>query len=292
MSFFRRFRDATLCVALLAMPFFFLNANLKDPSKVNLLDRVLLQASAPIQYLATQMALGVSSVWEDYIHLVDLRRDNERLRAENARLRELGHRLRGKARENARLRRLLDLRRQLRGELLSAQVIGKEVSPFFRVMRIRLDRGDRNRVLPGMPVLSDEGLVGQVRRSFGHYSDVLLTADRTSAIDVVIERTGARGMLKGTGGNRSYRCRIEQMLRGEDAVVGDLVVTSGLGQRFPAGIVVGRVSEVVRKHTGMYQGVTVTPAVRFSQLEVVGVLTEGSREQRARGDGARASAAR
>ena len=108
---------------------------------------------------------------------------------------------------------------------MSAQVIGKEVSPFFRVVRVRLDRGDRDRIKPGMPVLTADGLVGQVRRTWGRYSDVLLTADKTSAIDVIVQRTGARGMLKGTGDEEHYVCRLEHLPRDADVKHGDLIVT-------------------------------------------------------------------
>jgi rod shape-determining protein MreC len=278
-NFFRRFRDAAIVAALIAIPFFFLKANLTDPANTNWLDDLVLKASAPIQYVATQVARGVSSVIEDYVWLVDVKADNDRLRDENARLRHKTRQLRADAAENRRLRDLLALREQLGGETLSAQVIGKEVSPFFRVMRVRLDRGDRDLVRPGMPVVSSSGLVGQVRRTWGRYSDVLLTVDRTSAIDVIVQRTGARGMLRGTGESDRYLCRIQYLSRDEEIEVGDEIYTSGLGQRFPDSILVGRVTAVVREDFGLYQEVEVVPSVPFSTLDEVLVLTAGSREQ-------------
>jgi rod shape-determining protein MreC len=279
MSFFRRFRDAAICVALLALPFFFLRSNLKEPQKTSAIDRVVLQVSAPIQYVATQLAVGVSGILQEYVYLIDVKRDNDRLREENARLREANFKLRGESEANRRLRRLLQLRDQLKGSLLSAQVIGKEPSPYFRVIRLRLDRGERDRVRDGMPVLTADGLVGQIRRTWGRYSDVLLVADQTSAIDVVVQRTGARGMLKGTGSDHHYACRLEHLSREEDVEVGDVVVTSGLGQRFPASILVGRIHEVESRESGLYQQATVTPAVSFSGLEEVLIMTSGSRSQ-------------
>jgi rod shape-determining protein MreC len=276
-NLYRRFRDAAVCVALLAMPFFFLNANLKDPTRINVVDRVVLQVSAPIQYVATELALGVSSILQEYVYLIEVRAENERLRAEIKRLREANHKLKDADVENRRYRRLLQLRDQQGGVLLSAQVIGKEVSTFFRVMRVRLDRGERDRVRAGMPVLSADGLVGQIRRTWGRYSDVLLVADKTSAVDVVVKRNGARGMLKGTGGDRNYACRLEYLSREDEVKKGDLVVTSGLGQRFPASLVVGRVSKLVKRAFGLYQEAEVKPVVNFSRLEEVLVLTAGSR---------------
>jgi rod shape-determining protein MreC len=284
MNFFRRFRDAAVCVALLALPFFFLRANLQDPARTSTLDRTILQISAPIQYVATQLALGVSGIVQDYVYLIDVKRDNDRLRHENARLREANFQLQAAAAENHELRRLLSLRDQVKGTLLSAQVIGKEISPFFRVIRLRLDRGDRERVRAGMPVLTADGLVGQVRRTWGRHSDVLLVADKTSAIDVVVQRTGARGMLKGTGSEEHYACRLEHLSREDDVQPGDLVVTSGLGHRFPASILVGKIHEVQKKEWGLYQEATVVPAVNFSRLEEVLIMTSGSKAQEI-GDG-------
>ncbi|HKP63458.1 MAG TPA: rod shape-determining protein MreC [Polyangiales bacterium] len=277
MHLYRRFRDAALCIVLLALPFFVLRANLKDPSRTNAFDRVILEASAPIQYGTTQFAQGVSAVLQEYVYLVDVKRDNDRLRAENARLLEDNNRLLAAATENRRLRRLLQLRDELRGNLLSAQVIGKEVSPYFRVTRVVLDRGERDHVRPGMPVITADGLVGQIRRTYSRYADVLLTADKTSAIDVVVQRNGARGMLKGTGAEENYVCQLEQLSRDDDVQPGDVVVTSGLGQRFPASILVGEIKEVVKREYGLYQEATVVPAVHFSRLEEVLVLTAGSR---------------
>ncbi len=277
MNFYRRFRDAVICIALLALPFFVLRANLKDPEKTNFVDRAILAASAPIQLMATQLAQSVSGVLKEYVYLVDVGRENDRLREENVRLREANYRMMNESNENRRLRRMLQLRDELRGSLLSAQVIGKEVSPFFRVMRVVIDRGDRDRVHAGMPVVTPEGLVGQVRRTFGRYADVLLTADKTSAIDVVVQRNGARGMLRGMGSEENYTTQLEELSREDDVKPGDLVVTSGLGQRFPSSILVGRITAVSRPAYGLYQEATVEPAVHFSRLEEVLIMTAGSR---------------
>lgn len=282
MNFFRRFRDAAIVAALVAIPFFFLKANLTEPEDMGMLDRLVLQASAPIQYVANQVADGVSSVVEDYVWLVDVHAENERLHEENARLRHRLRQLGHVEEENERMRDLLQLRDQVEGETCSAQVIGKEVSQFFRVMRVRLDRGERDFVRPGMPVISAEGLVGQVRRTSGRYSDVLLTVDQTSAIDVVVRSTGARGILRGTGEDDRYLCRIQYLRREDEVQVGDEVYTSGLGRRFPANILVGRVTRIVREDFGLYQQAEVAPAVDFSTLEEVLILTAGSREQAVR----------
>jgi rod shape-determining protein MreC len=130
-----------------------------------------------------------------------------------------------------------------------------------------------------MPVVSAQGLVGQIRRTSGRHADVLLTVDQESAIDVVVQRTGARGMLRGTGESNRYLCRMQYLRREDEIEIGDEVYTSGLGRRFPPAILVGRVVRVERQEFGLYQEVEVAPSVSFSDLEEVLLLTSGSREQ-------------
>jgi rod shape-determining protein MreC len=205
-------------------------------------------------------------------------RDNDRLQVEVGRLHEENQRLRVEAAENRRLRQLLLLRERVQTESLSAQVIAKEISPAFRVMRIRLDRDQRDGLEQGMPVISAEGLVGQIWRGIdGQYNDVLLSVDRRSSIDVVVQRTGARGVLEGAGSTNSYLCRLQFLERTDEVRPGDEVYTSGLGQRFPESILVGRVVSVDRPNHGLYQQVEVEPAVNFTTLNEVMVLTSESR---------------
>jgi len=283
MSYFRRFRDAFFALVCLTVPFLVLKAHLAAPEEQSALDRGILASSAALQWVATEAAHAASNAIEDYVYLVDVKRENERLQLENERLRDEARSLRLVGRENRRLRSLAGLRDRLGGDAVSAQVIAKEISHFFRVTRIRIDRGEREFVRSGMPVVSTQGLVGQVRRTWGRYADVLLTVDRTSAIDVVVQRTGARGMLRGTGEDDRYVCRIQYLEREDEVGVGDEVYTSGMGQRFPASILVGYVTQVRQRDFGLYQEAEVTPSVRFSSLEEVLILGSGSRQQEATG---------
>ncbi len=279
MSQFRRLRDAAIAIVLLALPFFVLNANLREPGRENFYDGPILELSAPIQSLAASVARAFSDVFDDYVYLVEVREENDRLRARLARLDQEHEQLTAEALENRRLRSLLSLRERVGGQVIAATVIGRDVSPFFRVTRVEVDRGERDHVREGMPVVSARGLVGQIRRTWGRYSDVLLAVDAGSAVDVIIQRTGSRGMLRGTGEDDRYMSRIEYLGRDDEVRVGDLVHTSGLGQRFPASILVGRITRIVRADSGMFQEVEVAPAVDFSTLDEVLVLEGGSRAE-------------
>ena len=86
MNYFQTIRDAAILLALLIVPAVFLRANLRDPSELSWLDRALLQVSGPVQYVAEWAADGVTSIVEDYVYLLDVKSDNDHLRAENDRL--------------------------------------------------------------------------------------------------------------------------------------------------------------------------------------------------------------
>ena len=271
MSPIKRYRDSAIVIVLLAVPFFFLRSNMKRPENLNALDRALLRVSAPIEFAASSIARGVSNLFGDYVYLVDVKKDNERLAYDNARLRENVHRLEQAQVENRELRRLLQLREATPGDTVSAQVVGKDSTQFFRVTRVVLDRGSRN-IRPHMPVISPDGVVGTVLHVSGDAVDVQLAVDAQFVIAVEDERTHASGFVRGTGDPQRYGCKVEMVDARDDIELGDLLVTSGKGKWFPKGLPVARVTKVVRKELGRDQEVEAMPSVNFSRLDAVLIL--------------------
>jgi rod shape-determining protein MreC len=271
LDFFRRYRDFFICVILLGLPFLFLHSNLKDPTKHNAFDKVVLKLSTPIQYISSMVARTVSDVWGSYIYLVDVREENEFLKLENQRLRKLNQKAGELQVETVRLRNMLEFKESSKHKLLAAQVIGKETSPFFKVMRISIDRGS-SKVKPGMAVVTNDGLVGQIDEVWDKYSDVLLAVDPKSSIDVYIKRNKSRGLLKGTGDSSQYECKIEYLLKTDEVQVGDVVVTSGMDRQFPEGVEVGKVSKLRKREFGLFQEAWVQPSVDFSRVRDVFVM--------------------
>jgi rod shape-determining protein MreC len=271
MSPLKRYREVGIAIILLAVPFFFLRANMKAPSNLNAIDRVVLRISAPIEFAASSLARGLSNVWESYVYLIDVKADNERLAYDNARLRDQVHHLEQKDVENRELRRLLQLRESIPGDLVSAQVVGKDFTEFFRVTRVVLDRGSRN-IRPHMPVISPDGVVGAVLRVAGDAVDVQLGVDAAFGIDVEDERTHARGFSRGTGDPSRYACKIENVDSRDEVDIGDLLVTSGKGKWFPKGLPVARVTKVVKREPGRDQEIEAVPTVNFSRIDAVLIL--------------------
>jgi rod shape-determining protein MreC len=268
---FQRYRDAALVVVLLAFPFFVLKANMKSPENQNAMDHMLLRVSAPLEIAAATVARGVSRVLEDYVYLVDVKKDNERLEYDNARLRERVRGLEQAQIESRQLKRLLQLRDSMPGETLSAQVIGKDYTEFFRVTRLLLDVGGRE-VRTHSPVVSPDGVVGAVLHASGDMVEVQLAVDAAFGVDVEDERTRARGMVRGTGDPARYGCRVEMVDSRDEVEIGDLLVTSGKGRWFPKGIPVARITKVIKRELGRDQDVDAVPTVDFSRLDSVLVL--------------------
>jgi rod shape-determining protein MreC len=273
---FRRGRDAVVVIVLLALPFFVLRSNVRDPRKLNALDRLVLKVSAPVQYVGALLGRGISSLVGSYVYLVDVKAKNDELQHENTVLREKVRKLEAMDVENRRLRRLLGLKEQLGPEALTAQVIAKDVLE-FRVASVSLDRPS-SEVKPGWPVLTDEGVVGVVLRADGDRLEVQLAIDPQLAIDVVDERTGARGIARGTADVDRYACKVEYMKRSDEVAVGDLLVTSGVGARFKKGIPVARITKILNRGFGEFQDVESEPVVSFSRLEEAIVIPPAGAE--------------
>lgn len=268
---FKRYRDWLIVVLSLAIPFWFLRASMKDPKQATGADRVLVQIAAPIQNATATLARGISHLWSDYVYLVDVKANNATLMSDNARLRERTRELEGLEAENRRLRRLLDLKNSVQEDVVSAQVIGKDTNEFFRMIRVTLDRPSPA-IAPNQAVLSPDGVVGITSKISGDTIDVRLVADSSAAVDVVVERTQAQGEVRGTGDIRAYSCTVEYMSRTDEVDIGDVLVTSGLGEHFAKGIPVCTVTKVTKRDFGVYQQVGCVPTVDFSRLEEVLVV--------------------
>jgi len=269
----RRLLDWALAGLLIVVPALVLRASLARGTPSGL-DQALLRITAPLQAGVSWIVEGLGGVWSRYVALVDIESENRELRAENEHLRkELGAMAR-RAFDVAALEELAVLKQRTPADTVGARVIGAPLSPQFRVLRLRIDRGAPD-VQPGMPVLAGTGPVGRVDKVYGAYADVTLISDPGSKIEIVIPRTGGRGLLIGMGTPDSYACKIEwleRQLRPEDKiVVGDEVVTSGLGASFPPGLVVGKVTQI-NGDDGMFQSAEVEPAVDVSRVRAVMVL--------------------
>ena len=163
--------------------------------------------------------------------------------------------------ENIRLRLLLNATELLMDEILVTEVIG--VSITSKIHTLIINRGSEDGVYIGQPVLDSEGLMGQVARVNKNFSTVLLITDSTHAIPVQVLRTGMRSTAEGISDFKTMTLRFISPT--SDVKVGDQLVSSGLGGRFPAGYPVGIVTAINHKSGANFVSVEVTPSAHINK---------------------------
>jgi rod shape-determining protein MreC len=210
---------------------------------------------------------GVSGVWNRYVALVGVTRENERLRKEVTELRERLHETRDAVLENRRLKDLLRYSETVERRTLGARVVGHDVSPWFRA--IFLGSGSEAGVEIGMSVVTPYGAVGRIHKAHPGLSEVLLVTDGRFAADVMVERSRVRAIAEGVGGNF---CQLKYVSPAHDVAVGDRIVFSGFDGSMPKGVLLGTVVSVDRPKESLFQKVKVQCAVNFQDVEDVIVI--------------------
>lgn len=268
-----RHRKTLVIVAGIALPLFLLYVHGRSPRKTTIIEKALLQVTAPVQGAASRLLSGISDLWNGYVALVDVAEDNTALRELNQRLQADAARLTSVIAENARLRAELDFKRARRDlKLAAAHVIGKDLSPYGRILRIALDAGGDSGLAEGMPVLSGPGLVGRVLRVSGDYAEVLLVVDARSVVNVRVLDKGVTGTVTGTSSPYNYVARMSYLHRAEPLEIGDLLVTSGHDKVFPPGLHVGTIRSLEERQRDVEYELQVTPSVNLAGLEEVQVV--------------------
>ncbi|MBC2736302.1 MAG: rod shape-determining protein MreC [Desulfobacteraceae bacterium] len=222
---------------------------------------------APFQEAIAGTSRFLKDIWRHYFNLVLVSEENDQLKNQLARAQEMKNQWVEARMANDRLRGLMDIGRGFAQELVYAEVIGRDPTAWFKTVII--NKGAKDNVAAGMPVLVPEGIVGQVVDVSGHYAKVLLIVDQNSAVDALVQRTRARGLIKGEFADQ---CRLEFVLRKEDVQVEDAIVTSGLDKVFPKGLPIGTITDVVAETPDMFHTITVAPHVDFEKLEELLVL--------------------
>jgi rod shape-determining protein MreC len=233
------------------------------------IERIAIAFVAPFQEIVTRTIRFTRNIWQFYFYLVNVSGENQSLRqrlnqaiAENNRWRELEL-------ANTRLRNLLDFQKTIPGQVVASQVVGKDPSIWFKAVII--DKGKADGVEEGFPVVMPQGIAGQVIEVSNHYAKVMLIIDRNSAVDALVQRSRARGVIKGES---SDKCRLDYVLRKYDVRRGDTVVSSGLDGVYPKGLLIGQVSDIIKNNSDIFQEVTITPFIDFEKLEEVLVVLD------------------
>ena len=201
-----------------------------------------------------------------------LLKENSRLNSEALLLEAQVQRLAALRAENLRLRALLNSSALLQDDVLVAELIG--ISPDPARHLVVLNKGSADKVFAGQPLIDAQGLMGQVIEVGPNSARVLLITDATHAIPVQINRNGVRAIADGIG--RLDALELRHVASTEDIQVGDLLVSSGLGGRFPVGYPVAVVTEVIRDPGQAFARVTAAPSAALNRSRhVLLVFTRG-----------------
>ena len=232
-------------------------------------------AVVPVQYAMQRLVRAIGSIARIPHDLQNLRTENSRLQSQVDQLIYQLSLLREIQIENEHLRELLNLKEQSPevlgpgADLLFAEVIGRDPSNLLRYLTI--DRGSQDGIKPGMPVITARGLVGQVDQVRPDSAKIKLLTDPSSSVTAMVQRSRATGSVQGQTGPSLVMDLLPQTEEGI-VEVGDLILTSGLGGRFPRHLLIGQVTEVRRRNVDMFQQVQVQPAVDYDRLETVIVV--------------------
>lgn len=261
-----RQRTGYLFVALTVGHIVLISAQVSTNRGIPLLEEVTFGAFAEVQRIASTVIGGMRTSWTDYVALQEVRSENARLREEVARLRVGLQQERALAQRAKSLEEILQLRANVELATVAATVIAGGASPDFRT--ITIDKGMADGLRPNMAVIVPGGVVGRIVTPTARASKVQLLIDRNAAAGALIERSRAHGVVEGTGGG----LRMNYVSSLADVQVGDTVVTSGIDGIYPKGFVIGQI-ESVERIAGAFGAIVVRPAVDFSAIEAVLVVT-------------------
>ncbi|AOE83608.1 rod shape-determining protein MreC [Pseudomonas sp. TCU-HL1] len=195
----------------------------------------------PFYWLADLPVRVWDGVSDQFTSRSTLIAENEKLKAEGLLMQRRLQKLATLTEQNVRLRELLNSSALVDEKVLVGELIGVDPNPFTH--RILIDKGEKDGVFLGQPVLDARGLMGQVVEVMPYTARVLLLTDTTHSIPVQVNRNGLRAIASGTG--NPERLELRHVADTADIKEGDLLVSSGLGQRFPAGYPVATVKEVI-----------------------------------------------
>ena len=238
-------------------------------------EEILWNIISPPQRAFSSISETFSNTWSNYFMLIGIKKENDDLKIKVSSLEDELISEREVSQENERLRALLSYHDSFPQKTLVARVIANDPRSEFK--SVTINRGYADGVEPLMPVIGPKGLVGKVGEVGAHVAKVLLVTDPNSAVDAMVQRSRARGLLIGEVSRTVmrpgfYLTRLEYLRRVSDIRDGDVVVTSGLDRIFPPGVPVGTLHDLKNTRYGVFREAVVVPFENMTELQEVLVL--------------------
>jgi len=219
----------------------------------------------PLQYvvnLPVEVAQWASNSLVTHNNLL---KENDRLKQNHLLLSSKLQRYEVLESENRRLRELLESSFRINDKVLVAELIAVELQSFRR--QIVINKGQREGAYDGQPIVDAAGIMGQIVNVGAFSSTVLLITDPNHALPVQVNRNGLRAIAVGTGQND--KLLLEHLPNNADIRIGDLIISSGLGQRFPSGYPVGQIEKISRNPGEPFAKVMIKPSAQLSSSREV-----------------------
>lgn len=225
-------------------------------------------AVAPFEKVLVWVQTSTGNVWHNYFYLRGVRAENRDLKQQIERMRLEQVRMTQDADQARRLQSLLAFKEQFVSQTMAAQVIGSSGSEQSR--SVYIDKGEKDGIQPDMAVITANGIVGKILRTFGSTSLVLLINDQTSGVGAILEKSRLQGILRGTA---TGGVALEKVMSDETVAAGEPVVTSGGDRIFPKGLPIGTVMSA-SPGSDLFLNIRVKPATDLNRLEEVLVVTK------------------
>ncbi|MDR3562858.1 MAG: rod shape-determining protein MreC [Negativicutes bacterium] len=275
MRFFYK-KAVILAVAVLTV-FLLATSAARGKYRFDFSEQIVTVILAPVEYVAAQVGYVVRQAGTSTGQIVNVYRDNQALRAENEQFRQNYTETTELLAENARLRTMLDYKKTVpQFDFVTAAVVARDPGTWTSI--IVINRGTAQGITKDMPVITPQGLVGNVVQAYSNTAKIQLVLDPRSAVGAIVQRPESRvaAIVEGNG-TKPLSPRMVNLARDADIIKGDKVITSGFGGIYPKGLSVGEVVDVVNEEGGLLKYAVLKPAVDFDRLEEVFVIVR-SRE--------------
>ncbi len=250
-------------VILFLTAFLFIMLSRFDSVAIEALNKVVIKVTGPVMQVVELPARVIHHVWTYFYDISHIYAENQLLRDENKQMMILQNKVRTLEVENQLLSRLLNYVPPAEASFMSAQVVAESGDKFTHLLLIYVGN---EAVKKGQIVMGDESVIGRIDTVSPPYAKVILITDINSKIPVVVERTRVRGILSG---NNKDLPQLIFMRSTTDVQEGDIVVTSGVGGMFPAGLPIGFISSINGNR------VEVEPMADLSRIEYVRIVDYG-----------------
>jgi rod shape-determining protein MreC len=241
----------------------------------------------PIHVIANVPARTLAAIGDFFTGEHTLRSEVEDLQNERAALLARLQQFDALEAENARLREMVGSAARVADRALAAELLEVSAEPFSR--NIMISRGTRDGAYVGQPVIDAYGIMGQITQTMDHMSRVTLITDPGHAIPVLVNRSGLRALVFGTGAQDTVN--VPYLTASADVKQGDVLVSSGMGGTFPPGYPVAQITKIVSDPDEAFLEITAKPMAHLNHSKQVLLIWPGQREATAAAHAAAKNAA-